>query len=457
MSFVTAASAMSADETTAAAAAAAAAPAPAGGSAPGEGISLQDATERGLASENFDLQDNIERGDTREVDPAVLVMEQIMAEQGVSFDEARTIFNRQKMVEAGIDPDTGLSLDPKAVTSEEDFARVFDDGAGGLPAGPLPTQRALFINFMVMCLCFSVNHGTAGAVVGLTTKGLGTGLGSNSLATLYFFYIATAMFFSTAMVQQVGPKWCLVGGCSGYCAYVLVYLLALAIAPDDAASGGGGGCGGAGTMTDGVKAVVLFGSACGGVAAGSLWPAQGAYFTRTSELFAEASQRENLNGKLLRKMTKEEATGFLSSIFAVMYLGFEVLMKLLGYLPDSLLRWVYLLSAFGAACMMTTIMPLAVQQEKKPLLAKVQAAAELAMTDRKVVLIAPTQMLFGFSSAMCVLRCLPACAACLRCLPAAPDQSQSQSQSQCMLFVEIARSLARCLQPAATIRCCLAG
>ena len=77
------------------------------------------------------------------------------------------------------------------------------------------------------------------------------------------------------------------------------------------------------------------GSACGGIAAGSLWTAQGAYFARNAELFAEASQREQRAGKLLKVMTKEESTGLLSSIFAVLYLGFEVLMKLLAVLPEG--------------------------------------------------------------------------------------------------------------------------
>jgi hypothetical protein len=36
----------------------------------------------------------------------------------VDFDEARLVYNRRKMLEAGIDPDTGLSLDPKAGLDE---------------------------------------------------------------------------------------------------------------------------------------------------------------------------------------------------------------------------------------------------------------------------------------------------------------------------------------------------
>lgn len=89
------------------------------------------AVEQGLTSENFDLSQNVANNDTRLVDPAVHAMEAIMEREGCDFDEARNLYNRQKMLEAGIDPDTGLSLDPKAVTNAEDFERVFSEGQEG--------------------------------------------------------------------------------------------------------------------------------------------------------------------------------------------------------------------------------------------------------------------------------------------------------------------------------------
>ena len=57
-----------------------------------------------------------------------------MEREGCDFDAARLIYNQEKMREAGIDPETGLSLDPKAVTNPDDFERVFagpaSDGLG---------------------------------------------------------------------------------------------------------------------------------------------------------------------------------------------------------------------------------------------------------------------------------------------------------------------------------------
>ena len=93
--------------------------------------SIQTAVDQGMSSQNFDLNANVARGDTRGVDPAMRVMQTIMRERGCTFDEARNIYNQRKMIEAGIDPETGLSTDPKAVTSEAEFNRVMDQPAAG--------------------------------------------------------------------------------------------------------------------------------------------------------------------------------------------------------------------------------------------------------------------------------------------------------------------------------------
>jgi hypothetical protein len=101
------------------------------------------AVEQGLTSDTFDLSENVANNDTRLVDPAVHAMEAIMERENCSFDEARNIYNKQKMREAGIDPETGLSLDPKAVTNPEDFERVFSEGASsGSADGLVPRAVA---------------------------------------------------------------------------------------------------------------------------------------------------------------------------------------------------------------------------------------------------------------------------------------------------------------------------
>ena len=76
--------------------------------------SFRDDVERGLTSDTFDLELNITEQDTRPGVEGEDVMK-IMHEMGCTFDQARLI-RQQRMFKAhGIDPQTGLPLDSKAV------------------------------------------------------------------------------------------------------------------------------------------------------------------------------------------------------------------------------------------------------------------------------------------------------------------------------------------------------
>ena len=71
-------------------------------------------------------------------------------------------------------------------------------------------------------------------------------------------------------------------------------------------------------------AVVIIGSTIGGIGAGFLWTAQGLFYGRTAELYAEASGT-----------TKEDANSKLAGIFAFFYVGLEVVLKLLSSLLNK--------------------------------------------------------------------------------------------------------------------------
>jgi len=73
----------------------------------------------GLSSGNFDIeQSNMEAGDSRTgLDEAgAREVHVIMQQQGISFDEARLVRHKRILQQNGIDPQTGLPLDSKAVT-----------------------------------------------------------------------------------------------------------------------------------------------------------------------------------------------------------------------------------------------------------------------------------------------------------------------------------------------------
>ena len=79
--------------------------------------SFQSDLEEGFNSENFNIMENIENGDTRAglKDEDKAEIRKIMNEKKCDFDRARRIMNARRMRAAGIDPRTGMSIDPKAV------------------------------------------------------------------------------------------------------------------------------------------------------------------------------------------------------------------------------------------------------------------------------------------------------------------------------------------------------
>lgn len=78
-----------------------------------------DQLNSGLSSTLFDITANMDDGDSRTGldESGARDIQTIMREQGVSFDQARLIRHRDILVRNNIDPNTGLPLDSKAVTS----------------------------------------------------------------------------------------------------------------------------------------------------------------------------------------------------------------------------------------------------------------------------------------------------------------------------------------------------
>jgi len=164
---------------------------------------------------------------------------------------------------------------------------------------------------------------------------------------------------------------------------------------------------------------VLFGAAVGGVGAGLLWTAQGAYFKINANRYAKATG-----------LSDEKANGKFSSTFAACYLGFEVLLKVAGsliakYGAEGLADAIYVL--YTAVVVGTTVAMHAGAQEMVPLepdadeaaaaasaaasslnlaakppspgCTKVTAALRLLCTNPKCALMAPTNVAFGLAAA----------------------------------------------------------
>ncbi|KAF9162588.1 hypothetical protein BGX21_009401 [Mortierella sp. AD011] len=80
-----------------------------------EDNSFEQNIEEGLTSSTFDLHQNLLDGDERHGIENADELRKIMKKYRCNFDQARLIHQQNKMKENGIDPRTGVPIDPKAV------------------------------------------------------------------------------------------------------------------------------------------------------------------------------------------------------------------------------------------------------------------------------------------------------------------------------------------------------
>eukprot|EP00934_Nitzschia_sp_Nitz4_P009131 Nitzschia sp. Nitz4//scaffold131_size63436//48711//50296//NITZ4_006283-RA/size63436-snap-gene-0.45-mRNA-1//1//CDS//3329535292//9121//frame0 len=209
-----------------------------------------------------------------------------------------------------------------------------DDG-GSTTSSPLISGASSQTHFVWMSVLFSANHACVVAVLSIATAKLGN-LGASQSSILYLSYTLSALLGATYVVKRFGARNSLALGMGLYVVYVGCFLGALKL-PED---------------SDGRRFVALLGSAVGGVGAGFLWTAQGAYFG----LAAEQHARD------VHENDSSTSTSLLAGIFAFIYLAEEVFMRVLSTVLLEL-EWatwegilqVYLVVSIASTMLMATV------------------------------------------------------------------------------------------------------
>ena len=152
-------------------------------------------------------------------------------------------------------------------------------------------------DFLLFTTSFSCNHAAVTTTLALSGTVLGTSLAGTGNALLFVFYGITAGLTSFGVIDRFGPtRACSIGMCL-YCFYVGFYTWAQA---DSQLAHG----------------LVVVGGILGGISAGILWAAQGAYVARVTNAFAT-----------FKGIESEQASGKLAGLFAAVYLAAELSLK----------------------------------------------------------------------------------------------------------------------------------
>jgi hypothetical protein len=240
----------------------------------------------------------------------------------------------------------------------------------------------LYYNFILMCVAFSVNHGCVVSCLAYSSAELGDDLGGYGSGTLYICYALSAFLLSKPLVSMYGGKQGLLFGVYGYCIYVGGFLFAILV-------------------KSAAYPVFLVSAGVGGIAGGILWPAQGRYFARNSKLYAEASN-----------IPVENANASFAGIFAMCYLGVEMVTKVLATvvfltapgIAEFLIFTIYTCAAVLSCFVMSGLHPLDDPGSRdfsvSTILVNVVSTGRLIVEDARFALMIPFQVAFGFTSSL---------------------------------------------------------
>ena len=155
----------------------------------------------------------------------------------------------------------------------------------------------LYWNYIAFCCLYSTAHGAVDAVLAYSTTELGELIGSNGGAGLYICYTASAFFFAKPILRRLGSRNSIFCGLCGMLLYVASFLLAL-------------------QNPTFANSIFTTGGILGGIGAGLLWPAQGAYFSTSAIKYAEHTDDNRGYAIIL-----------FASTFSGIYLGLETIFK----------------------------------------------------------------------------------------------------------------------------------
>lgn len=235
-------------------------------------------------------------------------------------------------------------------------------------------------SFVIMSVCFAMNLGCVTTVIAYASSNFQE-IGNYSNGTLFGAYCLCALFFGNVIVTALGFKKALICGMAQYCIYLTMYMVAALVG-----------------STPFTKGLVLLGAVVGGTASGYLWTAQGAYFSKSAERYAA-----------FKGISKEAATGKFSSYFAMIFLFFEVVLKIVaagiqsGFGATGIKVLYVLLLGIGFLSLlgMTRIDNISKEPQKVSMdmvVEKSSAAFRLLIRKPEMILMVPTQLTFGFAS-----------------------------------------------------------
>ena len=231
------------------------------------------------------------------------------------------------------------------------------------------------LNFIILSVLFSANHGAMVSCLAFATLELGA-TGAWQLVALHLVYGASSLLGATFVVKNLGSRNSMMLGMSLYAIFVGCFWLALKYATF-------------------VHDFAVLGALVGGIGGALAWTAQGSYFGQASRDYA-----------LIQNIKSDDATSFLAGVFAFIYLIEEVACKLLSWtlLQSKHSQWTTVFGIYTIVAVTSTLCMAIVHNypslhdpAHESIGYKMTAAWQLLRYDPKVKHLIGLNAVFGFA------------------------------------------------------------
>jgi MFS family permease len=242
--------------------------------------------------------------------------------------------------------------------------------------GPNQPSQKVLLNFVIMSILFSANHGAMVSCLAFATLQLGS-TGAWELSLFHCIYAASALLGATYICKQLGSRNSMGLGMALYASYVTLFWIAVKFETH-------------------VTLFAVMGAVFGGMGGGFVWTAQGSYFSRAAEEYALCCGSQPV----------QDVTSYLAGIFAFIYLAEEVICKILSWLllHETGATWSTVLLVYSLIATLSTIMmaivydyPVLPSELQTSTWYKVSCAWQLLRVNPKMKYMVGFNAVFGFA------------------------------------------------------------
>lgn len=268
-----------------------------------------------------------------------------------------------------------------SIAREDEDTQLLGDGVTSMD-GKLNQQiKLVFNNFLLMAVATCIHYSAIFNCVTYAGAEFGTLLGSYSMGWMFFFFVLSTIVLAKPAIALLGPRQALFYSCIGLVIYLFGFLISILISYL-------------------AWPIYLLASAIGGLSFGVNLVSQSTYYARNAKLYSS-----------ITGFPSSQVFSNFACIFGALTLFIEMFIKIFTStvflsIPANVAEFIIFTSYFGISIATTLVIASLSELEEfgnwtkdvTEISSHVSATAKLIMEDRRLQLVLPFQIAYGFTS-----------------------------------------------------------